>query len=214
MHPARLWSSPSAPGLPRPRGDAPLRGRRVPGSCTAPPPTRGCTCFGLAPMVSLRGSPAHAGMHPRPPLPHCRRVRLPAHAGMHPRPPLPHCRRVRLPRPRGDAPLSEAVQVGRSKAPPPTRGCTPGLCDGARRLKGSPAHAGMHPSRREHLRPSARLPRPRGDAPFHIEQPDGAVVAPPPTRGCTPDLGGRREGVAGSPAHAGMHPVGIFARLR
>jgi len=132
----------------------------------------------------------------------------------------------RLPRPRGDAPRSVPLQPTRAEAPPPTRGCTRGAVGLDLLVAGSPAHAGMHPTRAGHERGRTRLPRPRGDAPAQVGGIDLIGKAPPPTRGCTPDAPKLsnveqappptrgcthrqpRPGswLGGSPAHAGMHP--------
>ncbi len=168
--------------------------------------------------AAVRGSPAHAGMHPlrsaasTSSARHPRRSQAfqcragsPAHAGMHPSSTAARIVAGRLPRPRGDAPATtpgmpmvemappptRGCTRGRQRyrsnksAPPPTRGCTRADRSLAHRPRGSPAHAGMHPSP---IRRAAPL-----------------SMAPPPTRGCTPAPGSSRFPWLGSPAHAGMH---------
>ena len=174
--------------LPRPRGDGPVGGDTDRGWRTAPPPTRGWTRRRRRAMADLRGSPAHAGMD----LPY--RVHSHAHGG--------------LPRPRGDGPSRSPTSCPARGAPPPTRGWTVGALVGGRPSVGSPAHAGMDPGRSCCWPRSPGLPRPRGDGPEHQCCPGRPPMAPPPTRGWTR---GRHVVVVedqGSPAHAGMDPVG------
>ena len=73
-------------GLPRPRGDGPSGNLGGDVTLGAPPPTRGWTVAGTGAHQLSGGSPAHAGMDPRPAVPR-------------------DCCRG-LPRPRGDGPHS------------------------------------------------------------------------------------------------------------
>ena len=176
-------------------------------------------------MRTKKGSPAHAGIDPRPawrfapshwaPPPTRGSTLLtqtdeiaphgsPAHAGIDRDQPRVFDRESRLPRPRGDRPDFPSGLLYLPEAPPPTRGSTR---DGrARRWRpcGSPAHAGIDPVAKLVDLPDGRLPRPRGDRPVPPAQGGDRAAAPPPTRGSTrlphpPAQIGR-----GSPAHAGI----------
>jgi len=171
-----------------------------------PPRTRGCTQYGGPGYRARRGSPAHAGMHPRP-------------RG-------PRAARCRFPRARGDAPELFTVRPYAYGVPPRTRGCTRADVGHGDLVSGSPAHAGMHPGSASRGRPPARFPRARGDAPAFAlvgaeleEVPPrtrgctfprvvyfGVQMVPPRTRGCTVTAIGFGATEDGSPAHAGMHP--------
>ena len=130
----------------------------------------------------------------------------PAHAGMHPTWTGVSDAQTGLPRARGDAPTCLGSSVLATLAPPRTRGCTLLRGDGQRRMVGSPAHAGMHPTAALGVQECPRLPRARGDAPVAAWQRIACTAAPPRTRGCTPWLAPESRTVQGSPAHAGMHP--------
>ncbi len=125
MHRIRSRRPRCSEWLPRPRGDAPVSANYVIDLKLAPPPTRGCTHVPDRIDKMDRGSPAHAGMHPR------RAIPLPCGSG--------------LPRPRGDAPPNFDPVTRQDAAPPPTRGCTRHLRSCRLSEVGSPAHAGMHP---------------------------------------------------------------------
>jgi len=88
--------------------------------------------------------------------------------------------------------------------PPPTRGWSRCWIRSPEPPTGSPAHAGMVPSKAPMQRWKTRFPRPRGDGPGSRNFARKSSRVPPPTRGWSP----RRHLVAppgpGSPAHAGM----------
>ncbi len=178
---------PGSPGrLPRTRGDGPklttTRCRRR----WAPPHTRGWTVVPRRVDEVSAGSPAHAGMDPR----------RTTTAG----------RPARLPRTRGDGPGAVAGAEKVDVAPPHTRGWTHPPPRRPRRYKGSPAHAGMDPSRSGASWAPVGLPRTRGDGPDrHVPRPRQRG-APPHTRGWTLGLATDADQAAGSPAHAGMDP--------
>ena len=103
-------------------------------------------------------------------------------------------------------------------APPPTRGWTLHERLGApledhlgspAQARGSPAHAGMDLRRSRRWSSRSRLPRPRGDGPQALTQAADVTLAPPPTRGWTRIVLAAREVRRGSPAHAGMDPMGL-----
>ena len=153
----------------------------------APPPTRGSTPDEANRLDEINGSPAHAGIDPEAAF---RQL-----VG------------IGLPRPRGDRPDSDIRSMPPQSAPPPTRGSTLGWKWVGNRLEGSPAHAGIDPTTRIPGGLIPRLPRPRGDRPFWIDMGGGKTLAPPPTRGSTPQNLRRVEVQGGSPAHAGIDPV-------
>ena len=151
-------------GFPRPRGDGPSRTSRIMSAWEVPPPTRGWPLAQDGQRLADVGSPAHAGMAPV-----SRGCSLLS---------------TRFPRPRGDGPgfpvhLDHDVMV-----PPPTRGWPARARVSLRSSRGSPAHAGMAPTRSPPRGRRPRFPRPRGDGPRR------------PGRGLRPGVG--------SPAHAGM----------
>ena len=112
-----------ARGLPRTRGDGPLRVRGAAAAAAASPHTRGWTRLRRRPQAGRHGFPAHAGMDPA-------HARGSGSAGG-------------LPRTRGDGPSPQDVlgQVGR--ASPHTRGWTVRFRRGRGAPDGFPAHAGM-----------------------------------------------------------------------
>ena len=186
MDPDRLPRRIIATWLPRPRGDGPRRESRFWTSEAAPPPTRGWTLAEMPAPRGQHGSPAHAGMDPE-----IDRVETDLRG---------------LPRPRGDGPSAECAGGFGDLAPPPTRGWTWSTEDTYATDTGSPAHAGMDPTRCAPPDLDQWLPRPRGDGPEFEEVQLGWLEAPPPTRGWTRHAASRSFVRRGSPAHAGMDP--------
>ncbi len=131
--------------LPRTRGDRPARSPITSMTTWAPPHTRGSTRRDAHGQGIGRGSPAHAGIDPAP------RRTAPKGAW--------------LPRTRGDRPRVIPARGGTGGAPPHTRGSTRGDALGAPADPGSPAHAGIDPSRSPPARGACGLPRTRGDRP-------------------------------------------------
>ncbi len=156
--PGRRW-------LPRARGDGPLLRTVAACATVAPPRTRGWTAHRAGFVGPVPGSPAHAGMDPRP---------RDAHPGC-----------ARLPRARGDGPQARRSGPGRSWAPPRTRGWTPHAARAHQARAGSPAHAGMDPGCSWPRPRTAGLPRARGDGPGSGPPPAPIRGAPPRTRGWT-----------------------------
>ena len=152
--------------LPRTRGDGPWSFGHCIISRQAPPHTRGWTPTGARISSHSAGSPAHAGMDPR------RESVVGPGRG--------------LPRTRGDGPEREDGLYFDARAPPHTRGWTPG--------KG------------RHRRHRGRLPRTRGDGPGAPGAAGADGAAPPHTRGWTRGDGRTVPVHRGSPAHAGMDP--------
>ena len=124
--------------LPRTRGDGPGLGVRRDRDPGAPPHTRGWTHRAPEPGRGCLGSPAHAGMDPRP-----HRERESA---------------ARLPRTRGDGPTTGVTVSVSGLAPPHTRGWTRSRSGDGADLRGSPAHAGMDPFRMLLSTETSRLP--------------------------------------------------------
>ncbi len=158
------------------------------GAAAAPPPTRGWTRIERGRPLPIGGSPAHAGMDPGG---------APAGGSS-----------AGLPRPRGDGPLLGLLGKPDPAAPPPTRGWTRRPALRPPGPGGSPAHAGMDPSCRSSSSACAWLPRPRGDGPSRRMFSRRSCPAPPPTRGWTRARCGTDQDRPGSPAHAGMDPLG------
>ena len=104
----------------------------------APPHTRGWTPYQSCGPHWTYGSPAHAGLDPD--MANAASLVL------------------RLPRTRGDGPVSNVGRRFRKSAPPHTRGWTHGRDRHAGRRHGSPAHAGMDPSRWQTEPQTERLP--------------------------------------------------------
>ena len=113
--------------FPRTRGDRPRAGSRLFRPRWVPPHTRGSTLMALCDRTPAAGSPAHAGIDP---------PRIPPHTSLR-----------GFPRTRGDRPLAIGLNPSRSEVPPHTRGSTPPRIAAARARVGSPAHAGIDPSR-------------------------------------------------------------------
>ena len=65
----------------------------------------------------------------------------------------------------GDTANHKSAILGFAEAPPRTRGCTHMISPCLRAPGGSPAHAGLHPSRTSRGSERKRLPRARGAAP-------------------------------------------------
>ena len=184
MAPRKYGASCRRSRFPRPRGDGPPDGWRGGYADEVPPPTRGWPLLGLTRRVQALGSPAHAGMAPRRPLP---RAWPPG-----------------FPRPRGDGPYVGRRLAAPGAVPPPTRGWPPMLADYEGTLLGSPAHAGMARWRSSADAPASRFPRPRGDGPHDPLRAHYATRVPPPTRGWPLSAGPPPPPPPGSPAHAGM----------
>ncbi len=149
-----------------------------------PPPTRGWSPFGRAFRRMASGSPAHAGMVPG------RQKQL--------------LRRRRFPRPRGDGPVSRSCGTDPTWVPPPTRGWSPVGIAVECRGSGSPAHAGMVPSRTRKSQGRRRFPRPRGDGPSMTDRASLSCSVPPPTRGWSRRRRLHRALEQGSPALAAV----------
>ena len=91
-------------------------------------------------------------------------------------------------------------------APPHTRGSTRPGYRTFRVAGGSPAHAGIDPSRVIVLLGVAGLPRTRGDRPSPALVGGDQPGAPPHTRGSTRLCWPSSQRLGGSPAHAGIDP--------
>ncbi len=174
-------------GLPRAGGDGPARVATTASPIPAPPRRRGWTVCQAAAITFAIGSPAQAGMDPRSP-----------------RPAAP---RSWLPRAGGDGPDGRVGPGTRMSAPPRRRGWTPRRGGLARSVVGSPAQAGMDPSRFGAASSMRRLPRAGGDGPAQTLRPVAATEAPPRRRGWTHTPHGLCTPALGSPAQAGMDPA-------
>ncbi len=174
----------SGGGLPRPRGDRPLKKVVDVSVGWSPPPTRGSTGTVQVPQTQRSVSPAHAGID--------RRTTAPSRV------------RRRLPRPRGDRPPSGHQAPRPGQSPPPTRGSTPWSRSRRPSPCVSPAHAGIDQQKALLSKGLERLPRPRGDRPAAVDAGAPRLPSPPPTRGSTRRLFRVRHARRVSPAHAGI----------
>ena len=110
-----------------------------------------------------------------------------------------------VPRKRGDAPLTSAIGTVAEDRSPQARGCT-GHARALRHLRlPFPASAGMHRPPTTMARPSATVPRKRGDAPSNVRVSTAASHRSPQARGCTAGLARLRHRLLPFPASAGMH---------
>ncbi len=139
MVPGLFYWAMTSSRLPRSRGDGPRGVAVLRGALKAPPLTRGWSPCCAARVSFSAGSPAHAGM-----VPSGRSLRSTA---------------KRLPRSRGDGPASSQTFPSAAMAPPLTRGWSHRAPGRGGLRDGSPAHAGMVPSRSPPIARHARLPR-------------------------------------------------------
>ena len=105
---------------------------------------------------------------------------------------------------RGDGPYGAPEFKAAGVAPPHARGWTRVVHHQQDSAPGSPACAGMDPTGPCRRSGSARLPRMRGDGPGLAALGPQDREAPPHARGWTDEVAGPVQGVAGSPACAGM----------
>ncbi len=163
IHPRWAERRPSAPSLPRPRGDPPVARQKREWVRESPPPPRGSTRSDRRCRFDIVVSPAPAGIHPIP--------------GSNS--PMRNC----LPRPRGDPPPAPTTASATRQSPPPPRGSTQGGQVYQAGQSVSPAPAGIHPGTPGSRRLNIRLPRPRGDPPHPARAPSPQCrVSPPPQR--------------------------------
>ena len=99
---------------------------------------------------------------------------------------LPWNGHPRLPRTRGDRPDRSGLSRPLDAAPPHPRGSTVTLGDSRITSIGSPAPAGIDPTRSRRGCPLARLPRTRGDRPSYTTGVINAIKAPPHPRESPP----------------------------
>ena len=168
--PARAGIGPTGPTrgststrLPRASGDRPSPLGFDVWMDTAPPRERGLAQGAAGARGGTGGSPARAGIGPRGPS-----------GGR---------RRTWLPRASGDRPCWGKPPAVVSRAPPRERGSAAGeAAEGPHRL-GSPARAGIGPSRAPQRSPRTRLPRASGDRPTVCLGTSEETEAPPRERG-------------------------------
>ena len=153
---------------------------------TAPPHPRGSTRAGIDLTLSPAGSPAPAGIDP---------FRCCASSPM-----------TGLPRTRGDRPGAQHGATIAGRAPPHPRGSTR-YCAAVPPLRaGSPAPAGIDPSKLSPASIGSGLPRTRGDRPTCLKGLKRNVKAPPHPRGSTYCDTDSILCEGGSPAPAGIDP--------
>ncbi len=179
----------------------------------APPRTRGSTRPRAAWSARFEGSPAHAGIDPRPSTTTWPWSRLPRARGDRPAASPTTTRMTAAPPRTRDRPMPSIAPALPCGAPPRTRGSTPGEDRERRADGGSPAHAGIdRPGKRAPIR-RKRLPRARGDRPVRQAQEVPPGPAPPRTRGSTRAPLLLRALRPGSPAHAGIDPLSRHGHL-
>ena len=186
MDPASCFGRRSQLGFPRTRGDGPAHAVMLGDQIRFPPHARGWTRHTRGVTVSLRVSPARAGMDPV--------IVSPTTAG------------YRFPRTRGDGPTSSPMPTSSCRFPPHARGWTLDPLTNIGSGKVSPARAGMDrlPT---HAPPiPSRFPRTRGDGPGPLGRLVGGHGFPPHARGWTPGTVDPEPTTAVSPARAGMDP--------
>ena len=176
---ARWW-------LPRMRGDRPFGPEQMVAVHRAPPHARGSPRRWVAAIQDLVGSPACAGIAPK------------GRTGS--------AARSRLPRMRGDRPWLHDLYWRLAGAPPHARGSPLGRRHRVGLLPGSPACAGIAPSRGTPRRSSQRLPRMRGDRPCDLGAEGEQARAPPHARGSPHGTCALHRSPSGSPACAGIAP--------
>ncbi len=130
----------------------------------------------------------------------------PAWAGIDPRPKPARCAKSWLPRVGGDRPIASRVIAHPAAAPPRGRGSTLHLRRLRRPRAGSPAWAGIDPAGRAAAPLHGGLPRVGGDRPDARVTKADVMAAPPRGRGSTPHVLGVRREAVGSPAWAGIDP--------
>ncbi len=176
-----------AAGFPRLRGDGPVGRLTKTEGGPVPPPARGWSPIGMLLASACVGSPACAGMVPRP----ARR----------------EISTNRFPRLRGDGPLSNRMSWFPTVVPPPARGWSPPKCLGYPPVWGSPACAGMVRGYTGACATERRFPRLRGDGPHRATHRPVPRRVPPPARGWSHVHVHAAVADIGSPACAGMVPT-------
>ncbi len=184
MDPVRCACRAARRRLPRAGGDGPSERNRSSASRSAPPRRRGWTQRRRHRVGEDLGSPAQAGMDPRP----SRRWAA--------------CRG--LPRAGGDGPTACRRVEEAAMAPPRRRGWTLRVGRLPEQCNGSPAQAGMDPGSAARRGPRRRLPRAGGDGPRPGGHSLRLQTAPPRRRGWTRVRSERTSPAMGSPAQAGM----------
>ncbi len=177
-------SGPDRKRLPRTRGDRPRATILFAISVQAPPHPRGSTLDEPELGAIVSGSPAPAGIDPRP------RSAEGRSAG--------------LPRTRGDRPTVARLERHARQAPPHPRGSTPLTTAPTTARFGSPAPAGIDLAREQLGFEPSGLPRTRGDRPSSMVFSPTAGRAPPHPRGSTLHRIEEFTEAGGSPAPAGI----------
>ena len=186
IDPCKTCCCPSAPRLPRSRGDRPAALIDEMRSFPAAPLTRGSTPGARRQAPVVLGCPAHAGIN-------LDDMSLSVGAS-------------RLPRSRGDRPRDGRTPLPRVTAAPLTRGSTHPDLGRRGAAPGCPAHAGIDPGTVWYPQAPLWLPRSRGDRPPACGSVDNDVQAAPLTRGSTRRAVGQHRRHRGCPAHAGIDP--------
>ena len=165
IDPGKATSAHERPGLPRTRGDRPLRWTPPGVIKTSPPHPRGSTQVEGAIAFGWLVSPAPAGIDPR------------HFAAYH--------FFLRLPRTRGDRPDKAVAALQEARSPPHPRGSTRTEHQQRRLAEVSPAPAGIDLVRVYSLGSHSSLPRTRGDRPPWLYRTHDVLRSPPHPRGST-----------------------------
>ena len=173
-------------GFPRQRGDGPERRCLLEAAPGVPPPARGWSRHRWRYRLQRLGSPASAGMVPRPAS--------------------RQSSGSRFPRQRGDGPLGLRIVLGHPGVPPPARGWSHHQAAQIHLPPGSPASAGMVLPVQVFREFFPRFPRQRGDGPIAGSRIDAWFRVPPPARGWSVAHDVEAGLGQGSPASAGMVP--------
>ena len=184
---SRRWGPCSPRGLPRSRGDLPVRRRHPALDPESAPLTRGST---------------HPYLHCVP-----RRDVCPAHAGIYPSRSVRKSSLTSLPHSRGDLPQPETFEQIEQPSAPLTRGSTFRVRDACTCGPVCPAHAGIYLSPLLSDRLPLCLPRSRGDLPISAAAQAAEQGSAPLTRGSTATVHSSMARARVCPAHAGIYPL-------
>ena len=171
-------------GFPRACGDRPKTATVMSRDPQLPPRMRGSTFDYSIIGMNNGASPAHAGIDPG------RREEQARVGG--------------FPRACGDRPILKSRQIGATWLPPRMRGSTRGDLTRKRRIRASPAHAGIDLQFAKDQGWDMRFPRACGDRPVAVAAPRARGKLPPRMRGSTYSIRRSHVPVGASPAHAGI----------
>ncbi len=155
------------------------------------------------------GSPACAGIAPDRPPGRRPGSRFPRVRGDRPSPAAPPGPRLGVPPRARGSPLLGGVVLHHRRGSPACAGIAPGSGSWLSPSSGSPACAGIAPNRADRGRDPRRFPRVRGDRPTCHPRAAPGTAVPPRARGSPPSRRLSSRGRGGSPACAGIAPIGL-----